>query len=192
MGAGKWILVAAACAASLGCDTKPIGPKPGAGGAGSGPRQEVDTARKETHNPAPLIDPMGSLQVYKGAKHDIQCPTNLRSIGACLLMYTTRTGEYPPPGAFFRKMLESGDITDFNICAIPRSNATRDEVQAQMGEKAYRVTMDKLNDSTSTEKPIVWDPVPFQDGRHVLLLSGTVVDVTEDAFQGMMAKWEGK
>lgn len=78
------------------------------------------------------------------------------------------------------------------MCAVPRSNATKDEVIAQIGEKAYRVTMDKLNDSTPTGKPIAWDPIPFQDGRHYLTMGGQVDIVLEDQFAAFLAKWEGK
>jgi hypothetical protein len=194
MGGRSWVLAAAACAAALGCDTKPIGPARGSGAGGqSAPVKELNAASHSgPSNPLPAIDPTGSFQVYKGAKHDLQCIENLRGIAAGLQMYITRTGDYPAPGAFFRSMLESGDINDFHICAIPRSNPTKDEIVAQMGEKAYRVTMDKLNDATSSAKPIVWDPIPFQDGRHYLTLGNTVEIVAEDQFQALMAKWEGK
>ena len=67
---------------------------------------------------------------------------------------------------------------------------TREEVVGQIGEKAYKVTMDKLNDSTAAGKPIVWDPVAFLDGRHYLCFDGSVHFTTEDEFQAMMEKWE--
>ncbi len=185
-------IVAAALAALLGCDTKPIGPGPGGGGQ-SAPSKELNPASHSgPSNPAPLVDPTGSVQVYKGVKHDLQCIENLKGIAAGVQMYAARTGEYPPPGAFFRSMLDAGDIADIRICAIPRSNATRDEIIAQAGEKAYRVTMDKLNDSTPVEKPIAWDPIPFQDGRHFLTFGGRVDIIAEDQFPAFLAKWEGK
>ena len=194
MGARGWILAAAACAAGLGCDTKPIGPAPGSGTGGqSAPTKEVNAASHSgPGNPVPFVDPTGSLQVYKGAKHDIQCLANLQGIGAALIQYNMRTGAYPAPGAFFRSLLESGDIPDLRICAVPRSNATKDEIIAQIGEKTYRVTMDKLNDSTPPGKPIAWDPIPFQDGRHYLTMGGQVDMVLEDQFAAFLAKWEGK
>jgi hypothetical protein len=188
---GMFVVV---CALAIGCDTKPIGPATGSGAGGSSaPAKEVNAASHSgSGNPAPLIDPTGSIQVKKGVKHDVQCLANLQGIAAALINYNMRTGEYPPAGAFFRSLLAANDIQDFNICAVPRSNPTKDEVIAQMGEKTYRVTMDKLNDSTPQGKPIVWDPIAFQDGRHYLTLGGSVGMVTEEEFPGFIAKWEGK
>lgn len=185
---------AAVLASLLGCDTKPAGPAPGAGGGGqSAPSKELNAASHSgTNNPAPLVDPTGSVQVYKGVKHDIQCLANLQGIGMALVNYNLEKGEYPPPGAFFRSLLESGKIQDVNACAIPRSNPSRDEVVSQTGEKAYRVTMDRLNDATPPDKPIAWDPIAFQDGRHYLTFGGRVDIVAEDQFEAFLAKWEGK
>lgn len=192
MGVKSKAIVAAALAAMLGCDTKPIGPPPGGGGQ-SAPSKELNAASHSgPSNPAPLVDPTGSVQVYKGVKHDIQCIENLKGLAAALQMYVARTGEYPPPGAFYKAMLDAGDIPDVRICSIPRSNATKEEVITQMSEKAYRVTMDKLNDSTPTDKPIVWDPIAFQDGRHFLTFGGRVDIIAEDQFEAFLAKWEGK
>ncbi|MCE9580877.1 MAG: hypothetical protein K8T20_00015 [Planctomycetes bacterium] len=175
---------------TCGCDSKPAAP---AGGGGkSAPSRELDTVSHMGNNPAPLVDPTGSVQVWKGAKHQVGCESNLGQIKLCLEMYTTKTGAYPPPGAFFRTLVESGDIPDINLCAVPRSNVTREEVIAAIGEKVYKCTKDKLTDSTPTGKPIVWDPVPYEDGRHYLTFGGSVAFATEDQFQAMMTKWEGK
>lgn len=192
MGKSGWLVVAA-CAALCACDTKPIGARPGSPAGGqSAPSKELNTVSHMGENKAPIVDPTGAVHIGKGLKHQIGCENNLDQIGKILMLYTSSGHDFPPQGLFFRTLIEASAIQDINLCAVPRSNPSREEVFAQQGEKAYRVTMDRINDSTNPSKPIVWDPVPFEDGRHVLLASGSVVFRTEDQFQAMIAEWEGK
>jgi len=164
----RWaILVAAAVA---GCDSKPA---------------------KGPSNPAPLVDPTGSVQVYKTVKHEIGCENNLRQIHMCLQTYTNDHGSYPEPGKMFQTLIESNAIQDFHLCAVPRAPVTRESAM-KGGEGVYRTTADRLNDATPGEKPIVWDSVPFQDGRHVLLFGGTVEQLGEEQFQKALSAFEGR
>lgn len=133
-------------------------------------------------NPAPLVDPTGSVQVYKGMKHEIGCENNLRNIGQSLMVYAAARGEYPPAGEMFKALIESNTLTTVEIYAVPKAKVTRDQVISGLGVGVYRTTRDSLNDATAADKPIAWDPEPWQDGRHVLFFDGTVSLMSEKAF----------
>jgi hypothetical protein len=182
----------AACGALLvlGCEEKPAAPSNG--GGGSAPlREATATSRPPGENLAPVVDPTGAVQSYTTMKHDIACLNNLEQNKLCLIMYEANTGAYPDPGKFWKVMVESGTIADWHICVVPRGTATREDVIEQRGDQVYRTTKDRLTGATAPDKPIVWDPVPYKDGRHVLTFSGRIELMTEEEFQKRINAVEG-
>lgn len=170
------------------CDSKPPSPVQ----RGSAPLREVSEIQKTTSNPAPVVDPTGSVQTYKGAKHELGCENNLRQIFMAMTSYSSTSGNYPEGGSFFKTMFDAHVLGEPAVCAVPRSGVTSVADVLAMKKGVYRTTMDRLNDSTPSDKPIVWDPMPMEGGRHVLKFGGSVDVMTEEQLSAALSKYEGK
>ncbi|MBI2919981.1 MAG: hypothetical protein HYY18_02730 [Planctomycetes bacterium] len=170
------------------CDSRPPAPVQ----RGAAPLREVSEIQKTASNPAPVVDPTGSVQTYKGAKHELGCENNLRQIYMCMTAYSAASGNYPEAGKFFKSMFDANVLGEASVCAMPRSGITSMADVVAMKKGVYRTTMDRLNDSTPSDKPIVWDPVPMEGGRHVLKFGGSVDVMSEEQLTAALAKYEGK
>lgn len=141
-------------------------------------------------NMAPVVDPTGALGGYKYARHEVGCAVNLQQIHLALqVWFNDRGGQLPGP--FLYRELLSMPGSDHRIFVVPRGEMKREDVIARK-KGVYATTSDTLTEGTAAGKPIVWDPEPRDDGRHVLKFGGSVVQVNEDEFKALMAEFEGK
>jgi hypothetical protein len=151
---------------------------------------EAHEARKAGENPIPVLDPTGSYQTKKMIQRDEVIKHNLGQIRDCLMVQAT-SGSYPERGHLLKQLILSNAIADARICAMPRSNLSRDDILA-LKAGVLGCTWDQLRDSTPAEKPIVWEPEPVNDTRLFLTFGGEIREAMEADFAALKLKYEGK